>query len=91
MLAEQHWNCPRERAWILKKLGHQEAEKCDRFMTNGRKGGGMSGELGGNRKWQFKRVMEDHNKELKQLENFEVKQQNEVVWLGSKIINLADW
>lgn len=48
-------------------------------MTNGRKGGGMSGELGGNRKWQFKRVMEDHNKELKQLENFEVKQQNEVV------------
>lgn len=48
-------------------------------MTNGRKGGGKSGELGGNRKWQLKRVIEDHNKELKQLENFEVKQQNEVV------------
>lgn len=48
-------------------------------MTNGKKGCGMSGELGGNRKWQLKQVIEDHNKELKQLENFEVKQQNEVV------------
>lgn len=63
----------------MKKLGQQEAEKCDRFMTNGRKGCSMSRKWGGNRKWQVKQVIEDHNKELKQLENFGVKQQNELV------------
>lgn len=32
----------------------------------------MSGELGGNGKWQLKQVIEDHNKELKQLENLKL-------------------
>ena len=39
----------------------------------------MSRKWGGNRKWQLKQVIEDHDKELKQLETFGVKQQNELV------------
>jgi hypothetical protein len=68
----------------------REAEPCNCSMKN-KEEGGLSGEMGGNRKWQPKQVIEDHGKELQQLGNFEVKQQNALIFLGFKIINLADW